>query len=306
MNHSINIAAKRSGLSPHVIRVWEKRYSAVAPVRTETNRRQYSDEEIERLVLLKQATDAGYKISQIAPVSTENLKSLLEKDRQESDPQPAPAGPPDDAHKLVDDCLAAIRALNPKLLEEHLTQAALSLGHQGMIRRVVAPLAVQIGTSWRAGEITAAHEHFASAIIRVFLTNISKPFAIPATAPRITIATPCGQLHEMGAIIASATSASAGWQVTYLGTNLPASEIAGAAVQNQSQVVALSLVFPEDDPQLPEELERLRTFLPDTTRIVVGGRASAAYQTALKNIDAIQCADLESFSQTLDQLRSGK
>ncbi len=310
MNHSINIAAKRSGLSAHVIRVWEKRYNAVAPIRTETNRRQYSDEEIERLVLLKQATDAGYKISQIAPISTENLIDLLAKDTQHVQQAPPPAYPSNgpanhQGNAFVDQCFTTIEKLDSTGLEETLTQAALTLGHQGMIRQVVAPLATAIGQRWQEGNITAAHEHFASAIIRVFLTNISKPFAIPETAPRIVVTTPAGQLHELGAIIAGATCSSAGWKVTYLGTNLPAAEIAGACIQNQAIAIALSIVFPHDDPNLGDELKRLRKFTPETVSIIAGGRASSSYQTELQDSGIHICADIKDFTASLDAIRSG-
>lgn len=201
MHHSINIAAKRSGLTPHVIRVWEKRYNAVTPVRTETNRRQYSDEDIKRLALLREATMGGHKISNIASLPQETLKSLTEEDRQHLQvEEKAPVNHSLEAGSHLDACLKAIKALNQKQLEEELTRSALSLGHQGMIIRVVAPLAQKLGQLWREGEITAAHEHFASALIRTFLANISKPFAITDTAPGIVIATPVGQLHELGAV----------------------------------------------------------------------------------------------------------
>jgi DNA-binding transcriptional MerR regulator/methylmalonyl-CoA mutase cobalamin-binding subunit len=309
MNHSINIAAKRSGLTTHVIRVWEKRYGAIAPIRTETNRRQYSDEEINRLLLLKRATDAGHKISEIVPLSTENLAALLAKDEilqaeQIRDPRTTEGDETERGRPHIKNCLEAIKTLNSNRLEETLTQAALLLGHQGMICHVVSPLTVQIGKQWREGSITAAHEHFASAIIRVFLTNISKPFAIPESAPRIIVATPAGQLHELGAIIASATCASAGWRATYLGTNLPAAEISGACLQNQAQAVALSIVFPEDDPDLAEELQRLRAFLPQEVHIIIGGRAAPAYRQTLDKIDARICTDIKDLSHTLDTLRT--
>ena len=311
MNHSINIAAKRSGLTTHVIRVWEKRYGAVDPIRTDTNRRQYSDEEIDRLVLLKRATDAGYKISHIAPISTENLAALLAKDEvsRAELAHESPLGVDNESDRAVPfikGCLESIKELNSSRLEESLTQAALSLGHQGMICHVVSPLAIQIGELWRAGSITAAHEHFASAIIRVFLTNISKPFAIPETAPRIIVTTPAGQLHELGAIIASATCASAGWKVTYLGSNLPAVEIVAACIQNQAQVVALSIVYPDDDPDLGEELQHLRNFLPQEVKIIAGGRATSEYRKALDRINAITCQNIKDFPQTLDTLRKTK
>ena len=308
MNHSINIAAKRSGLTPHVIRVWERRYGAVAPVRTDTNRRQYSDEEIERLVLLKRGTDAGYKISSIAPLSTDNLVELLAKDQQ-TEVRESPTTPPNHheaqtrAAPLIATCMEACRALDQRQLEETLTQAALSLGHQGMICHVVSPLAVLLGKEWESGNITAAHEHFASAIIKVFLTNISKPFTIPETSPRLVVATPSGQIHELGAIIAMAIATSAGWNVTYLGTNLPATELAGACKQENAQALALSIVYPSDDPALPGELERLHSFLGKHTPIIVGGRAATSYRTVLSKLGAFQCGSIPDLLSVLHDLR---
>ena len=68
-----------TGLSPHLIRIWEKRYGAVAPKRTATNRRLYSDAEIERLNLLRLATAAGHSIGNIAKLPLRRLKSLVAK-----------------------------------------------------------------------------------------------------------------------------------------------------------------------------------------------------------------------------------
>ena len=78
-------------------------------------------------------------------------------------------------------------------------------------------------------------------------------------------------------MIVNAAAAQVGWQTTYLGASLPAAEIAGAAVQNRALAVALSIVYPEDDPDLPQELTNLRRFLPEETRILIGGRAATAY-----------------------------
>jgi DNA-binding transcriptional MerR regulator/methylmalonyl-CoA mutase cobalamin-binding subunit len=303
MRHSINIAAKRSGLTPHVIRVWEKRYNAVTPVRTDTNRRQYSDEDIKRLALLREATLGGHKISNIASLPKETLESLTEEDRQHIRvEESAPLNESLESDSHLDACITAIKALNQNKLEEELTRSALNLGHQGMIIRVVAPLAQQLGLLWREGHITAAHEHFASALIRTFLANISKPFAITDSAPGIVIATPFGQLHELGAVLASAAASSLGWRVTYLGTNLPAAEIAGAVVQNKASVLGLSIVFPENDPHLGDELSRLRSFLPADVKVVVGGRASFAYHGALTDIGAHVCKDINEYYGVLEKL----
>ena len=303
MQHSINIAAKRSGLTPHVIRVWEKRYNAVTPIRTDTNRRQYSDEDIQRLALLREATLAGHKISNIAGLPENALRTLMEED-QEHLRSNGNAVSTDNLNSdvFLQGCLLAIKALDQKKLEEEMTRAALSLGHQGMIVRVVAPLAQSIGQLWRAGEITAGHEHFASALIRTFLANISKPFAITETAPGIVIATPIGQLHELGAVLASAAASSLGWRVIYLGSNLPAAEIAGVVTQSNAKALGLSIVFPEDDPNLGDELRRLREFLPTHVKMVVGGRACGGYQSALNDIGAHVCHDINDYYNVLEKM----
>ncbi|MFM7099601.1 MAG: MerR family transcriptional regulator, partial [Verrucomicrobiota bacterium] len=75
--HSIKMASRRTGLSPHVIRAWEKRYAAVRPTRTEGNRRLYSSGELERLSLLKKATEAGHSIGDIAGLPTGQLSALV-------------------------------------------------------------------------------------------------------------------------------------------------------------------------------------------------------------------------------------
>jgi methylmalonyl-CoA mutase cobalamin-binding subunit len=61
-------------------------------------------------------------------------------------------------------------------------------------------------------------------------------------------------MHKPGALIVATIAASDGWRVTYLGPSLPAEEIAGAAHQNRARAVALSLVYPGDDPFLRGEL----------------------------------------------------
>ena len=78
-HHSIKTASRMTGLSAHLIRIWEKRYGAVAPKRTATNRRLYSDDEIERLNLLRLATAAGHSIGNIAKLPLARLKSLVAK-----------------------------------------------------------------------------------------------------------------------------------------------------------------------------------------------------------------------------------
>ena len=107
----------------------------------------------------------------------------------------------------------------------------------------------------------------------------------------------------MGALLVGAAAANLGWQITYLGTGLPAAEIAGAARQCQARAVALSLVYPDDDPSLEGELLRLRKALPIDVTLLAGGRAAAAYGAVLDRIGAIQVNDLAHLFTALDRFR---
>jgi DNA-binding transcriptional MerR regulator/methylmalonyl-CoA mutase cobalamin-binding subunit len=304
IQHTIKSVSRRTGLSTHVIRVWEKRYGAVKPQRTGTNRRLYTEDEVERLELLHRATKAGHNIGQAAKLPTEKLREILLQVAA------APSIPLIDASVeeksdafLVAKCLAAVRQLDPAALDSVLEQGMIRLGQMGFLSRLVAPLSQQVGELWRTGEFTAAHEHFLSAALRTLLGQSVRQFVLPDSAAGIVVGTPAGQLHELGAVMVAAMAANLGWRVTYLGTSLPAAEIAGAAIQNRARAVALSLVYPEDDTGLAGELTNLRRYLPPEVMILAGGRAAPAYANALNAIGAMRVADLNALAGTLEGLR---
>lgn len=300
--YTIRVAAQKAGLSPHVIRVWERRYLAVEPRRTGGNQRHYTAGEVERLRLLAEATRRGHSIGAIARVPEERLRQLV---AEASGGVPGPAaGDTGLAAGLVEDGLEATRALDGARLHGVLERGAVSLGQQGLLRQVVAPLIARIGSEWFEGRLTIAQEHFASAIVREHLLHAVVPYAAGPETPIILVGTPPGQHHELGAALVAAAAASAGWRVAFLGTGLPASEFAGAAAQCGARVVALSLVHPEDDPRVPRELARLRKLLPAGTSIMAGGRAAGSYRAALTEVGAIQAGELSEVFAVLQQLRA--
>jgi DNA-binding transcriptional MerR regulator/methylmalonyl-CoA mutase cobalamin-binding subunit len=305
-HHSIKSVVRLTGLSAHVIRIWEKRYAAVQPNRTETNRRMYSLEHIERLTLLVGLTQAGHSIGAVAILPTEKLRELTDETGSLAGQGAKSSSQSSVSEGLLEECLAAVKSLDSSVLEDALIRGETELGAQGLLRRLIAPLAIAIGDLWREGMITAAHEHFATSIIRVFLSRPAKTFAKAEGAPVLVVATPSGQLHELGGLLVGASAANLGWHITYLGASLPAAEIAGAARQNRARAVALSLVYPEDDTRMEGELTRLRQFLPPDVALLVGGRAMISYREALDLVGAIQVSDLESLSSTLDELRRPK
>ena len=297
----IKAVSQRTGLSPHVIRVWERRYGAVSPSRTGTNRRLYTEDEVERLYLLRRLTEGGHSISSIAALTTEELRALAGKlptnghTRHNLDKGP-------DRH--VNQLIESIKEFDSEGLNRTFMEAARELGNQGFLRQVVAPLTHRLGDLWMQGVINAAHEHFATAEINLFLNQIVRSYSPTSGAPLLVVATPAGQIHELGALMAAAEASNQGWRTTYLGSCLPAAEIAGTAVKLHARAVALSIVYPTDDPSLPAELTALRRYLPQHIELIIGGRASGSYFSALDRIGARHVEDLEEFSLELSRIRT--
>lgn len=301
--YPIQLVARLTGLSAHVIRIWEQRYRAVEPQRTATKRRLYSQRDIERLNLLRDVTQAGHNIGQVAQLPTDKLGKLVAAVPRLQARAPRTKAETPMSVSFLDECMAAIKSLDTHALDDVLRRAATAMGALGLLQRVVAPLTETVGDFWREGILTSAHEHFASAAIRVFLGNAAKPFGAMDNAPVLVVATPAGQVHELGAFLVAATAANLGWQVTFLGASLPAAEIAGAARQRRARAVALSLVYPEDDPGLEGELSLLRESLPAEVKLLVGGRAMPAYRDALEKVGALPIENLAQLGATLDNLR---
>jgi DNA-binding transcriptional MerR regulator len=158
--HPIRVVAKRTGLSPAVLRAWEKRYSVVDPFRTDGGQRLYSDSDVLRLSLLHRVVEEGRSISQVAPLSTAELKGLVKEDEAErggfGGPEPL-EGP--SAGLVLERAQRAVDRMVPGELEKILTRVAMAFPVPVVIDEIVVPLINQIGTSWSAGRLSPAHEH---------------------------------------------------------------------------------------------------------------------------------------------------
>jgi DNA-binding transcriptional MerR regulator/methylmalonyl-CoA mutase cobalamin-binding subunit len=306
--HPIGVVARRTGLKPDLIRAWERRYGAVAPGRTETRRRFYSDEDIERLLLLRRAVNTGRGISQVAGLSGSELEALIE-----AEPAPAAYAQPAPALEELDEvaeaflarCLAAAQRLDVRELEMELDRASVLFSRTHLIERLLVPLMRRIGDLWHQGTLRPIHEHMASSAVRSFLGGMSGACHPETSAPRLVVTTPARQRHELGALLAAATAAGEGWQVTYLGPDLPPEEIAAAALQNGARAVALSITYPPDDPALTDDLRRLRRLLGHQVMLFAGGRACPAYDAVLQEIGAVHMEDFAGLRRELQTLRSG-
>jgi len=304
--HPIGVVSRRTGLAQDVIRAWERRYGAVEPHRArDGSRRLYSTEQLERLQLLKRCVDSGWRISEVANRTREELEALVgEATAQREAPAPVPGGKARrDLESLQSESMAAILTLDRERLKAALVEASVLLSAQAFRSELVLPLLERIGELWREGTLRPAHEHLATAIVRSFLETMRAGHSRPG-APRLLVTTPVGQRHELGALMAAAAADELGWQVVYLGPDLPAEEIAAAARQLDVRCVALSLVYVEAASRVLDELSRLRAALPDSVTVLVGGRAVATLRSRLESA-GLECPEgLSDFQNRLESLRA--
>jgi methanogenic corrinoid protein MtbC1 len=204
--------------------------------------------------------------------------------------------------EAVEQAVAAMLALDGAALGAVLHRAMIEAEASRFLDAVMVPLLVRIGLEWRHGVVSPAHEHLASSVIRGVLSDFTRTFVPRPDAPHLVSVTPQGQRHEFGAMLVAASAAALGWRITYLGGDLPAGVIAAAARQADASVVALSLLHPEDDPDIPGELRALRAALPPDVVLIAGGAAVRGYARALKDVKAIVVSDLGALRATLVSL----
>lgn len=295
----MRLVVERTGLSADVLRAWERRYGVVTPGRSPGGQRWYSEADVARLRLLARAVEAGCTIGAVASLSDDDLAQLVRREEAAAVARTTPHALATQPH--LADALSFVESLDQRALEQSLRQATMRLSIEELLDGVMIPLIRTVDEHWHRKLLTPAHEHLTTATVRRVLAWIIDQHEPAPDAPTILVTTPTGQWHELGAKLVAATAATIGWNVVYLGSNLPASVIVQAAKRRKVRAVALSIVYPEDDPQVDGELRSLREQLPEDVAIVVGGSGTPAYRPSLDAIGATVVSDLPSLRRWLQQ-----
>lgn len=224
--HPINYASRLSGVSTHAIRIWERRYGAVNPTRSSARQRLYSDDDIQRLTLLKRGTDAGHAISKLAEMTDNDIREIL-RDASRPEIEGAKRTALDTKltgrlEELVSGCCKAVEELDSAKLVRLFAVAHNELPLETMLDHVVSPLMHWVGNAWHDGRLSVAHEHMASAALRAFLDSIHGSVRVNPDGPGIVVTTPASQRHEIGAILVAISAAAEGWRDHYFGADMPA------------------------------------------------------------------------------------
>jgi DNA-binding transcriptional MerR regulator/methylmalonyl-CoA mutase cobalamin-binding subunit len=293
------VVSSRTGVSPTLLRAWERRYQVVDPGRSDGGQRLYSDDDIERLLLLKRATDAGRAIRSVAGLPIDELRALVREDR-------SALGPAEIGDERVDGALAAawsaVEAMDAEGLETELRRAVVTLGASAFTDRLVAPLLRTIGQRWVEGRMRPSHEHMATEVIKRVLHWMVEPSRGETGGPGVVVGTLSGEMHELGALLAGATAALEGWNVTFLGQDLPPDEFAHAAETVSAKVVGISTVNPLSVDGIPGQLEALLGALPADVSVVLGGPSASDLLDRIADSRLVAVDTLADFRTVLGEL----
>ncbi len=270
----VRIVLKRTGLSAELLRAWERRYGVVAPARTKGGQRLYSESDVGRLSLLRRATLHGHSIGRLSELPDTDVASLLDETVGHRSDTPETAPGEDAAERTIRRCLEAIHWMDGAALDVALRRAATLLGPVPFAESVVAPLVREVGEQWHQGRLRIVQEHLTTATVRQIMSGLLAGLPSDPTAPVFVAATTSGQHHELGAILAAATAAAAGWRAIYLGPDLPGEEVALAATQLHARAIGLSIVFPIDETGTEREFAALASGLGSRIPVLVGGEGT--------------------------------
>ncbi|HZD26455.1 MAG TPA: MerR family transcriptional regulator [Alphaproteobacteria bacterium] len=264
--YSIKAVASVTGLTPETIRVWERRYGVVSPERDGEGRRLYSHADVRRLQLLARATRIGHRIGRLVQFSDTELEHLLAEGEA--------LGPGGGVAGVVRQIVEAAAVYDIRRCEALLAHALLGSTGLGMVEEVLAPLMREVGERWHSQSFSVAQEHLISAMVERQVMALLHLLEGGAVGPQLVVGTLSGERHGFGALLATLVAAYRGARCDYLGTDLPAAELAEAARRRGADVVAVSVIAPPRWTDAARHVAALRAALPRRIELWLGGQGA--------------------------------
>ncbi len=277
---SIQYASNLSGVGLHTIRAWERRYSAVEPERSENGRRSYTHEQIEKLKLLKLLTNKGTSISQVASLSIDELKEILNFSTLDNNSMHTENVVEIDFDQCLDRLKAAVSFKKLDILTYELEKISCEISLRDLCIRVIVPFLRYIGNRYESGEISIAEEHAISSVFKFHIGNYL--YSVPTnftSSKTIALATPEGELHEFGIILGALLAKHYGIKFYYLGINLPCESLLKAAKDLEVDTVVLGVTNPVLDKKLLSEYIEKHFERLSNVELWIGGRAGVVKES---------------------------
>jgi DNA-binding transcriptional MerR regulator/methylmalonyl-CoA mutase cobalamin-binding subunit len=277
MSYRIKRVAKITGINPATLRAWERRYNLIAPGRTDSGYRLYSDDDVAMLSRIKQFTSEGLTIGEAIARVRRSLSPLA----------------PDAQAPELSDVRVQLRDALLRFDRAGALAGYERLAHLAPDRRaedVLLPVMRDIGELWKDGTAVIAQEHFASAFVREKLAAmIAELDSGVGPGPEGVCAGVPGEMHEFGLMACALQLAAGGWKVLYLGIDVPLEETARVARERRSALVCTSLVLRRGAGECGEIAAELRRAVPRETAVVIGGAGVAPETRPVEGVRFARC-----------------
>ena len=211
---SIKDLENLSGIKAHTIRIWEKRYNVLEPMRTDTNIRFYDLSCLQKLLNITLLHDYGYKISKISKMSEEKIPSLVREIISQKSAK----------HHAISSFKMAMMNFDQTLFASTYNNLLSEKSFKEIFYDVFIPLMNEIGFLWQTDTITPAHEHFLSYLVKQkLLINTEKlQLVAPTKTDKIFVLyLPMNEIHELGLMYLNYEIISKGYKTIYLGESVP-------------------------------------------------------------------------------------
>ena len=251
-----------SGIKAHTIRIWEQRYNILNPKRTDTNIRYYDDADLKSLLNISVLNERGYKISKIAQMEPQQI---INKVTQLCDT-------PCECSHHISVLVSAMVDMDEVKFEKQLSTATLQLGLHQAMEQVVYPFLHKIGILWQTDNITPAHEHFVSNLIRqkLIVAIDGQVLRTKENSPTYLLYLPEGELHELVLLYMNYILRANGQHVVYMGQNLPFKDLELTYEQFQAEYICAVMTCLPDRDQVQAYLNKLSQRFPKSTIYVCG------------------------------------
>jgi MerR family transcriptional regulator, light-induced transcriptional regulator len=226
----IGEVSRRSGVSPELLRAWERRYGLLHPTRSTGGLRLYSPEDLERVRAMQHHLSTGLAAAEAAALAA--ASSLESAD---------PPVPPVPARRELEAALSAFdEARAQGVIDSTLAATTLDTA----LSDFFMPYLRELGERWQRGEASVAQEHFASSVLRGRLLGLARGWD-RGLGPRILLACAPGEQHDLGLIAFGLALRARGWRIGYLGADTPLESVASAASAFEPAFIVISSVTPE-------------------------------------------------------------
>ena len=273
---SISQLSQFSGIKPHTIRIWEQRYKALKPNRSDGNTRYYDSSQLRRLLNIVSLIDSEHKVSELCSMPDTALFKLLEGryTQQEGD----------QTEYLISQLILAGIGYDETHFDKIFSHCLLRYGMKDCYTRILYPMLVRVGLMWTSDNIAAAREHFITNCVRKKLFTAIDSLPPPVKGARSWLLfLPENEFHELGLLLACYLIRLSGENAVYIGGNLPFQSLAGAIEEVRPDCLLLFLVHHDLSDTVSKYLEELSRLFSREIFLA----ASEVQTKGLKKIDRL-------------------